>query len=119
MTVQTLGEDFDAGPDAFADSAAVMQNLDLIVSSDTSAVHLAGALGRPVWVALKYAPDWRWMLDRRDSPWYPAMRLFRQTTPGDWADVFEDIAAELTALLAAGPLRHREGNGQVVPEGAG
>jgi Flp pilus assembly protein TadD len=87
FTVETL-EGLDDGPDAFLDTAAVMANLDLIITSDTSIAHLAGALGRPVWVALRRVPDWRWMLDRADSPWYPAMRLFRQTVDGDWASVF-------------------------------
>jgi hypothetical protein len=85
----------DDGPDAFIDTAAAMMNLDLIVTSDTSIAHLAGALGRPVWVALRRVPDWRWMLDRADSPWYPSMRLFRQQDDGDWAPVFEAIAREL------------------------
>jgi Flp pilus assembly protein TadD len=85
----------DAGPDAFLDTAAVMANLDLIITSDTSIAHLAGALGRPVWVALRFVPDWRWMLDRTDSPWYPTMRLFRQRRDGDWPAVFADIAAAL------------------------
>src|SRR5262249_11074270 len=88
MQVETLGEDFDANGRAFADSAAVMEHLDLIVTSDTSIAHLAGALGRPTWVALKHAADWRWMRDRSDSPWYPTMRLFRQNKPGDWTTVF-------------------------------
>lgn len=99
MKVETLGTDFDEGPDAFTDTAAVMQHLDLIISSDTSVAHLAGALGRPVWVPLKFAPDWRWMRDREDSPWYPGtMRLFRQSKPGDWAGVFERLAAEVAML---------------------
>jgi hypothetical protein len=72
-----------------------MEGLDLIVTSDTSVAHLAGALGRPVWVALRYVPDWRWMVGRDDSPWYPTMRLFRQTTPGDWAGVFAEMAQAL------------------------
>jgi hypothetical protein len=70
-------------------------NLDLVITSDTAVAHLAGALGVPVWVALPYVPDWRWLLDRADSPWYPTMRLFRQKRAGDWAGVFEEIAAEL------------------------
>jgi hypothetical protein len=78
MSVETLGDEFDAGPDAFLDTAAAMESLDLVIASDTAVAHLAGALGRPVWVALKYVPDWRWLLDRADSPWYPTMRLFRQ-----------------------------------------
>ncbi len=76
--------------------AAVMQNLDLIISSDTSIAHLSGALARPTWVALKMVPDWRWMLDREDSPWYPTMRLFRQDRRGDWPGVFERMRIELT-----------------------
>ena len=73
----------------------MMENLDLIVSSDTVSVHLAGALGRPTWVALRHRPDWRWMFERPDSPWYPTMRLFRQKQHGDWAGVFADIAEAL------------------------
>ncbi len=92
--VETL-EGLDAGPDAFTDTAAVMTCLDLIVSSDTSIAHLAGALGRPVWVALRRVPDWRWMLDRADSPWYPTMRLFRQSDDGDWPPVFAAMAGAL------------------------
>ena len=101
MKIESLGEDYDAGADAFLDAAAVMENLDLIISSDTAIAHLAGALGRPVWVALKHVPDWRWMLDRSDSPWYPTMRLFRQRTRGDWEGVFSDIANELVALICS------------------
>lgn len=82
----------DEGDDAFLDTAAVMAAVDLVVTSDTSIAHLAGALGRPTWVALRKVPDWRWRLDRADSPWYPSMRLFRQTTDGDWAPVFQAIA---------------------------
>jgi ADP-heptose:LPS heptosyltransferase len=69
--------------------------LDLIVTSDTSIAHLAGALERPVWVALRRVPDWRWMLDRADSPWYPSMRLFRQSQDDDWAPVFAAMAQAL------------------------
>jgi tetratricopeptide (TPR) repeat protein len=78
------------------DTAAVMQLVDLVITSDTSIAHLAGALGRPVWVVLKHLPDWRWMLGRADSPWYPTMRLFRQPHPGDWPAAFERLAAALT-----------------------
>ena len=99
--VETLGEDFDAGPNAFIDTAAVMANLDLIVSVDTSVAHLAGAMGRPVFVALKHVPEWRWMLDRADLPWYPTMRLFRQPKRGDWTGVFESIAKAVAALSNA------------------
>jgi hypothetical protein len=97
MAVETLGDDFDQGPDGFLDTAAAMTTLDLIVASDTAAAHLAGALGRPVWVPLRAVPDWRWMLERTDSPWYPTMRLFRQAKRDDWPPVF---AAMKTALEA-------------------
>lgn len=75
----------------FADTAAILNQLDLIVTVDTSVAHLAGALGRPVWVLLSYAPDWRWMLDREDSPWYPTARLFRQFQPGHWQSVIQSV----------------------------
>lgn len=79
----------------FADTAALVSALDLVVGVDTAIVHLAGALGRPVWVALPFAPDWRWQLGRDDSPWYPTMRLFRQRAWGAWEEVFERLAAVL------------------------
>ena len=94
-----LGENFDQGPDAFLDSAAVMQNLDLVITTDTSIAHLAGALARPVWVALNVSADWRWLLERTDSPWYPSMRLFRQPdrTQG-WDPVVAALAKALRPL---------------------
>jgi hypothetical protein len=98
MTVEALGEDFDSGPDGFIDTAAVMMNLDLVITSDTAVAHLAGALGRPVWVALRAVPDWRFMLERPDSPWYPTMRLFRQTTRDVWGPVFAAMRDALVAL---------------------
>jgi Tfp pilus assembly protein PilF len=79
----------------FADTAAVIQHLDLVVTVDTAVAHLAGALGVAVWVALPFVADWRWLRDREDSPWYPTMRLFRQRRVGDWTDVFQRIAAAL------------------------
>jgi ADP-heptose:LPS heptosyltransferase len=79
----------------FADTAAVIANLDLVITVDTAVAHLAGALGRPVWVLLPYAPDWRWLLERADSPWYPGMRLFRQQAPGDWASVLTAVCQAL------------------------
>jgi Flp pilus assembly protein TadD len=97
-SVETLGADFDLGPDGFLDTAAAMMCMDLIVTSDTSIAHLAGALGRPVWVALRAVPDWRWQLGRPDSPWYPTMRLFRQTEREDWASVFGAMAGALGTL---------------------
>jgi tetratricopeptide (TPR) repeat protein len=87
--------ELDTGPDGFVDTAAVMQSLDLIVTSDTSVAHLAGAMGRPVWVALQHVPDWRWLLAGEDCRWYPTMRLFRQTRRGDWDAVFARMAEQL------------------------
>ncbi len=99
MAVEPLGEEFDGGPDAFVDTAAVMQSLDLVITSDTSIAHLAGALARPTWIALKQVPEWRWLLEREDSPWYPTARLFRQQRRGDWEDVFQRMQIELLRLL--------------------
>lgn len=82
----------------FADTAAIMANLDLVVSSCTGPAHLAGALGVPLWLALPFSPDWRWLTGRDDSPWYPTARLFRQPSPGDWPSVAGRMAAELAAL---------------------
>lgn len=93
MTVESYA--FDEGPDAFLDTAAMMQACDLVITADTAPAHLAGALGMPAWVALKHVPDWRWFLDREDSPWYPNLKLFRQPTMGDWRSVFERMADEL------------------------
>jgi hypothetical protein len=90
-----LGSQLDNGAAAFVDTAAVMQSMDLVVTTDTATAHLAGALGVPVWVALCASPDWRWMTDRADSPWYPTMRLFRQHRIGGWNNVFHQIAAAL------------------------
>jgi tetratricopeptide (TPR) repeat protein len=89
----------------FADTAAIVAQLDLVIAVDTSLVHLAGALGKPVWTLLPFAPDWRWLLERDDSPWYPTMRLFRQPAPGDWAAVFSDVARELHVFAARAPTR--------------
>ena len=99
MRVESLGDGFDTGPDAFLDTAAVMQHLDLIITSDTSIAHLAGALGRPAWVVLQHVPDWRWLLDRNDSPWYPTMRLFRQPKLDDWKGAFAEIEAALIGQM--------------------
>jgi Tfp pilus assembly protein PilF len=83
----------------FSDTAAAIANLDLIISVDTALAHLAGAMGRPVWVLLHFNSDWRWLLAREDTPWYPTMRLFRQPVPGDWNNVFEQVLAELTLII--------------------
>jgi tetratricopeptide (TPR) repeat protein len=95
-----LGARLDERNGPFMDTAALMTNLDLVISSDTAIPHLAGALGVPVWVALSHIPDWRWMLERSDSPWYPTMRLFRQAKSGRWEEVFEQMAAELQPVVA-------------------
>ena len=82
----------------FADTAAVIENLDLVITVDTAVAHLAGAMGKPVWIMLPFVPDWRWMLDREDSPWYPTARLFRQGRAREWGPVIRRVANELTAL---------------------
>jgi len=82
----------------FADTAALIANLDLVISVDTAIVHLAGAMAKPVWTLLPQVADWRWLMDRSDSPWYPTMRLFRQPGAGDWAAVMQRVAAELAGL---------------------
>jgi tetratricopeptide (TPR) repeat protein len=99
MHIEELGPDFDAGEDAFVDSAAVMETADLIVTCDTSMAHLAGALHRPVWIALNESAEWRWLRNRSDSIWYPTARLFRQQTRGDWDGVFSQMARELAPLV--------------------
>ncbi len=88
----------------FAVTARAIEQMDLVISVDTAVVHLAGALARPVWTLLPFVPDWRWLLDRGDSPWYPTMRLFRQPAPGDWQSVFREVkTALLERLGTAGP----------------
>jgi tetratricopeptide (TPR) repeat protein len=95
--VTDLGRKLDETTGPFLDTAAVLKNLDLFITSDTAVAHLAGALGVPVWMALSTTPDWRWMAHREDNPWYPTMRIFRQTTHMAWGPVFERMAAELRA----------------------
>jgi len=96
--VQALG----GGLKDFADTAAAIQGLDLVISVDTAVCHLAGALGRPVWTLLPHSADFRWLRQRQDSPWYPGMRLFRQPVPGDWDSVLEAVRAALAARVTAG-----------------
>jgi tetratricopeptide (TPR) repeat protein len=91
------------GLDDFDDTAAVVSLVDLVISVDTSVVHLAAALGRPTWILLPFWPDWRWMLDRADSPWYPTARLFRQSAPGDWDSVIARVREELLKFSHCGP----------------
>jgi tetratricopeptide (TPR) repeat protein len=101
FSVETLGSDLDSTRDAFVDTLALMDSLDLVISPDTSIAHVAGAAGRPAWVALKHVPDWRWMLGRDDTPWYPTMRLFRQRQAGEWENVFDRMRKELSARIQA------------------
>lgn len=92
---------FDADPmlQDFADTAGLLANLDLLITVDTSVVHLAGAMGKPVWLLLPFDPDWRWLLGRKDSPWYPTLRLFRQHRPRDWSDAIARVTADLQSYL--------------------
>jgi hypothetical protein len=84
----------------FRDTAAIIDSLDLVVTADTAVAHLAGAMARPVWIMLPFAPDWRWLTERSDSPWYPTARLFRQSAPRDWSGVVATIAEEIARLPA-------------------
>jgi tetratricopeptide (TPR) repeat protein len=99
-TVTDLGSIIDCGPDAFLETAAVIEHLDLIITTDTALPHLAGAMGRPVWLLVSRIPEWRWLLDRDDSPWYPTMRIFRQDVAGDWAGAFAKVTEALKHVLA-------------------
>ena len=102
--------------DDFATTAAVIANLDLVITVDTAVAHLAGAMGKPVWALIYSPPDWRWLLDREDSPWYPTMRLFRQESPGEWGPVIERVALELEKVVSPKirniePLKESPANG--------
>jgi len=99
--VLELTDPWDMSAEQVLETAALMSALDLIISSDTITAHFAGALGLPVWVALSFNSDWRWLLEREDSPWYPSMRLFRQQQMGQWPEVFQRIAAQLAQRAAA------------------
>jgi len=93
--------DFPAALHDFADTAALVANVDLVISVDTSVAHLAGALGKPVWLLNRFDTCWRWLLNRDDSPWYPQLRQFRQPSPGDWGSVIQ-AARDALQRLAAG-----------------
>jgi len=93
----------------FADTAAIVANLDLVITVDTAVAHLAGALGKPVWILVSNAPDWRWFLDREDSPWYPTARLFRQSAHGNWQEVLARVERELRKLPAITSLATGDG----------
>jgi ADP-heptose:LPS heptosyltransferase len=99
MAVETLGGDYASGHDSFVDVAAAMHCVDLVVTTDSAPAHLAGALARPCWVLLMHVPDWRWLIDRDDSPWYPHTRLFRQTERGNWETPVRKLADELRCLI--------------------
>jgi len=90
--------DFTAVLDDFGDTAALLANLDLVISVDTSVAHLAGALAKPVWILSRFDGCWRWLNGREDSPWYPTARLFHQKTPGAWDEVMQRVAVELSAF---------------------
>ena len=120
----TVLDGLDADGSTMNDTAAVMQHLDLVVTSDTAIAHLAGAMGIPVWIALSVGADWRWLRDRRDSPWYPSMRCFRQRRLGDWDGVFAEMADALGAVVAGDapavpPAALALGAAVEVPVGAG
>ena len=89
-----------ASGSTLSDTAALVAELDLVISVDTAIAHLAGALAKPVWILLPFAPDWRWQLGRDDSPWYPTARLFRQPRPQEWASVVTRVVGELQALAS-------------------
>ena len=95
MKIETLPEDFDSGDNAFLDSVAVMKCVDLVITSDTALTHLAGSLGVESWLPLRHVPDWRWLLDRKDSPWYPSLKLYRQPVVDDWSSIFNKMETEL------------------------
>jgi ADP-heptose:LPS heptosyltransferase len=82
----------------FADTAALVANLDLVITTDTAVAHLAGALGKPLWLLLPWQSDWRWMQDRLTTPWYPTARLFRQSSPNNWPELIARVASELQIL---------------------
>ena len=83
----------------FSDTAALIENLDLVITVDTSVAHLAGALGKPVWILNRFNGDWRWLIDREDSPWYPTAKIYNQKAPGDWDEVVQRVKVDLQALV--------------------
>ena len=91
FNIHIFDDSFDVTHGSFIDTAAVIQNLDLVISTDTATAHLAGALGKPVWLLLPYASDWRWILGKKESPWYPTMHIFKQSEPFDWESVIDDV----------------------------
>jgi len=100
---------------SFSDTAYALRSMDLLITVDTAMAHLAGALGVPTLLLVSYIPDWRWMMGRVDSPWYPTLRIYRQPEPGNWASVIERVVADLTHVDEC-RLSVLEGNGTVDPE---
>jgi hypothetical protein len=105
--VVEFGDEVDPGMKTILDTPAIMMNLDLVITPDTALAHIAGALGVPLWIALPFAPDWRWMLDREDSPWYPSARLFRQTEIRRWSPAFDQMASALATLVESTNIKMR------------
>src|SRR5262249_30073587 len=97
--IEIVADPSDVSADALLDAAAIVANLDLVITVDTMMAHLAGAIGRPVWLALDTVPDWRWLLGRTSTLWYPNMRLFRQCSAGDWSPVLRELAEALRAAV--------------------
>jgi hypothetical protein len=95
FSILDFGDELDTSQGPFMDTAAILANVDLLLTIDTSVAHLAGALGVPTWLLLSNSPDWRWMLERDDSPWYPTLRLFRQSQSGDWRNVLDRVQLAL------------------------
>jgi hypothetical protein len=100
-SIVQFDQNLDTSSGAFMDTAAIVSQLDLVITCDSAVAHLSGALGIPTWILLNYIPDWRWLLDRQDSPWYPQVRLFRQPTTGDWHSVFGQVSMALEQLMAS------------------
>lgn len=101
LSLDRLIKDVAGDSPEIVEAAADLTNIDLLITVDTMLAHLAGALGKPVWVLLPWEADWRWMLDRRDTPWYPTATLFRQPSPGDWTSAVRQMTAELTEFLTS------------------
>ena len=101
VSIVDFGHEIDEEHGRFMDTAAIIMNLDLVITIDTSISHLAAALGKPTWILLPDPADWRWMLTRTDTPWYPNVRLFRQPTAGDWASTMNEVLHALQELVAS------------------
>ena len=98
IKIESFGDEIARNPEGVSEIAGLLHSLDLVVSVDSAIAHLAGALARPVFVALRRQPEWRWMEHRSDSPWYPTMKLFRQTDPFAWGDVYAAMAREVAGM---------------------